>query len=89
MLTENEAEEFRIRPVIKNWALFRDARRWDAFTTVWHDDGWMTATWFQEPAADIGTWPICRRTPATRSSLACQGCAARRWNCSTARAATG
>src|SRR5690606_5036155 len=23
---------------------------WDRFQTVWHDDGWMSATWFQGPA---------------------------------------
>jgi hypothetical protein len=53
MLTENEAEKLRIRQVIENWALFRDAGNWDSFATVWHDDGWMTATWFQGPAADF------------------------------------
>jgi hypothetical protein len=30
--------------------LWRDAGDWDRFATVWHDDGWMTATWFQGPA---------------------------------------
>jgi hypothetical protein len=53
MLTENEATELRIRRVVENWALFRDAGRWDAFAGVWHDDGWMTATWFQGPASDF------------------------------------
>jgi hypothetical protein len=36
--------------VVQNWALWRDAGDWDRFRTVWHDDGWMTATWFQGPA---------------------------------------
>jgi hypothetical protein len=40
-----------IREVIENWALWRDAGDWERFATVWHDDGWMTATWFQGPAA--------------------------------------
>ncbi len=53
MLTEDETESVRIRQVIENWALFRDAARWDDFATVWHDDGWMTATWFQGPAAEF------------------------------------
>ncbi len=53
MLTEQEEEELRIRRVIENWALFRDAGDWASFATVWHDDGWMTATWFQGPAADF------------------------------------
>ena len=39
-----------IREVIENWALWRDAGDWDRFATVWHEDGWMTATWFQGPA---------------------------------------
>ena len=39
-----------IREVVENWAMWRDAGDWDRFATVWHDDGWMTATWFQGPA---------------------------------------
>jgi hypothetical protein len=40
-----------IREVIENWALWRDAGDWERFATVWHEDGWMTATWFQGPAS--------------------------------------
>jgi hypothetical protein len=36
--------------VVQNWALWRDAGDWERFRTVWHEDGWMTATWFQGPA---------------------------------------
>lgn len=43
-------DQATIREVIENWALWRDAGDWDRFATVWHDDGWMTATWFQGPA---------------------------------------
>jgi len=39
--------------VIENWALWRDAGDWERFATVWHDDGWMTATWFQGPATEF------------------------------------
>ena len=39
--------------VVQNWALWRDAGDWDRFRTVWHDDGWMTATWFQGPASEF------------------------------------
>ena len=42
-----------IREVIENWALWRDAGEWDRFATVWHEDGWMTATWFQGPASQF------------------------------------
>jgi SnoaL-like domain len=53
MLTEQEAEEFRIRQLVEKWALTRDAGDWAGFASVWHEDGWMTATWFQGPAADF------------------------------------
>ena len=43
-------DKLAIREVIENWALWRDAGDWERFATVWHDDGWMTATWFQGPA---------------------------------------
>ncbi|HEY1308653.1 MAG TPA: nuclear transport factor 2 family protein [Vicinamibacterales bacterium] len=46
-----DADALAIRQLIENWALWRDAGDWDRFATVWHDDGWMTATWFQGPAA--------------------------------------
>ena len=39
--------------VVHNWALWRDAGDWERFRTVWHDDGWMTATWFQGPASEF------------------------------------
>ena len=47
-MTDDQAE---IRRLIDNWVLWRDAGFWDRFATVWHDDGWMTATWFQGPAS--------------------------------------
>jgi len=47
------AERQAIREVIENWVLWRDAGDWERFATVWHDDGWMTATWFQGPARDF------------------------------------
>src|SRR5687768_17203729 len=46
-----DTDKLSIREVIENWALWRDAGDWERFATVWHDDGWMTATWFQGPAA--------------------------------------
>ena len=36
-----------IRELVENWAVWRDARLWDRFRTVWHADGRMWATWFQ------------------------------------------
>jgi hypothetical protein len=36
-----------IREVVERWAVWRDAADWERFAEVWHDDGYMTATWFQ------------------------------------------
>ncbi|MBV8032613.1 MAG: nuclear transport factor 2 family protein [Betaproteobacteria bacterium] len=46
-------DKLQIVEVVQNWALWRDAGDWDRFATVWHDDGWMSATWFQGPAAQF------------------------------------
>lgn len=36
-----------IRDIVENWVLWRDARQWERFRTLWHKDGQMWATWFQ------------------------------------------
>lgn len=46
-------DKLAIREVVENWVLWRDAADWERFATVWHPDGWMTATWFQGPARDF------------------------------------
>ena len=46
-------DELEIRRVVEQWALWRDAGDWERFATVWHEDGFMMATWFQGPAADF------------------------------------
>jgi hypothetical protein len=46
-------DRLRIRDLVENWVLWRDAGDWERFATVWHDDGVMMATWFQGPAADF------------------------------------
>ena len=43
-------EKLAIIETVENWAVWRDAGDWERFKTVWHDDGWMSATWFQGPA---------------------------------------
>ena len=48
MDTELE-QQWRIRQLVENWAVWRDAGDWDRFKTVWHEDGVMMATWFQGP----------------------------------------
>ena len=42
-----------IRDLIENWAVWRDAGDWERFATVWHEDGYMMATWFQGPAPEF------------------------------------
>ena len=49
LMNEQLQEKFAIREVVENWAIWRDAGDWDRFRTVWHDDGYMMATWFQAP----------------------------------------
>jgi len=43
-------ERLRIREVVENWAVWRDAGEWERFRSVWHPGGRMMATWFQGPA---------------------------------------
>jgi hypothetical protein len=47
------SDKQEIIEVVQNWAVWRDAGDWERFRTVWHEDGWMTATWFQGPAAEF------------------------------------
>ncbi len=42
-----------IRELLQNWVVWRDAGDWERFKTVWHDDGYMMATWFQGPASEF------------------------------------
>lgn len=46
-------DRLAIRDLVENWAVWRDAGDWERFASVWHDDGWMSATWFQGPARDF------------------------------------
>jgi hypothetical protein len=53
MAHDSNADNVAIREVVENWVLWRDSADWERFATVWHPDGWMTATWFQGPARDF------------------------------------
>ena len=46
-------DRLAIRDLVETWAVWRDAGDWERFATVWHDEGWMSATWFQGPARDF------------------------------------
>jgi len=52
-MNEHLVDKLQVREVVENWVVFRDSGDWERFATVWHPDGWMTATWFQGPAADF------------------------------------
>jgi hypothetical protein len=49
----DSGSEGLIRDLVENWVLWRDAGDWERFATVWHDDGFMMATWFQGPATEF------------------------------------
>jgi hypothetical protein len=46
-------DRLAIREIVEDWAMLRDARLWDRFRKVWHDDGVMQATWFQGSADEF------------------------------------
>ena len=52
-MTPEQEDRLIIADLLQNWAMWRDAGDWERFRTVWHDDGWMMASWFQGPAADF------------------------------------
>jgi hypothetical protein len=52
-MPSDRADRFAIRELIENWVLWRDARAWDRFRTIWHRDGAMWATWFQGSFEDF------------------------------------
>jgi hypothetical protein len=47
LMPDIAADKVTIRELVENWAVWRDARLWDRFRTVWHAEGRMMATWFQ------------------------------------------
>jgi hypothetical protein len=46
-MTSRAADRTAIAEIMQNWVLWRDARDWERFRTLWHEDGRMMATWFQ------------------------------------------
>jgi hypothetical protein len=52
-MTDDMLERLTIREMVENWVVWRDARMWDKFRTVWHDDGRMMATWTQGTADEF------------------------------------
>lgn len=50
---EAQRERLAIREAVDNWVVWRDSGDWARFRTVWHADGWMTATWFAGTAEEF------------------------------------
>ena len=49
----SNADQLAIRALAENWVIWRDARLWDRFRTLWHKEGQMWATWFQGGVEDF------------------------------------
>jgi hypothetical protein len=79
-------DRLAIAEVVQNWAIWRDAGDWERLRTAWHDDGWMSATWFQGPAAKFIE---VSRAGALPSSPTCPSCAARKSSACTPRGRLG
>jgi len=46
-------DKLAIRELIENWAIWGDAGDFERFRTIWHDDGRMSATWFEGTADEF------------------------------------
>jgi hypothetical protein len=53
MADESFAARQAIRDLIEQWVLYSDSGDWERFAGLWHEDGWMSATWFQAPAREF------------------------------------
>lgn len=47
------ADKRAIREIVDQWVIYSDAGDWERFAALWHEDGWMSATWFQAPAPEF------------------------------------
>ena len=52
-MTDSINDRAAIRELIEHWVIWRDSGEWDQFATLWHEHGWMAATWFQASAIDF------------------------------------
>lgn len=53
MSDDGAADRQAIREIVDRWVIYSDAGDWERFAALWHDDGWMSATWFQAPASEF------------------------------------
>jgi len=52
-MNDDVLDALAIRDVVDKWVLYSDAGDWARFAALWHPEGFMSATWFQAPAADF------------------------------------
>jgi SnoaL-like domain len=52
-MNDEVMEKLAIREIIDNWVVWSDSGDWERFRTVWHEDAFMSATWFEGPAEDF------------------------------------
>jgi hypothetical protein len=52
-MNDEMVERLKIREMVENWVLWRDANQWQKFRSLWHDDGRMMATWTQGTADEF------------------------------------
>jgi hypothetical protein len=52
-MNDDLANKLAIRELIDNWIIWSDAGDWERFRAIWHDDGYMSATWFEGTAEDF------------------------------------
>jgi hypothetical protein len=52
-MSSTSADREAIREIIEQWVIYSDSGDWERFAQLWHEDGWMTATWLQAPAREF------------------------------------
>ena len=52
-MADKMTERVKIREMVENWVVWRDALKWKEFRSLWHDDGRMMATWTQGTADEF------------------------------------
>jgi len=52
-MPDNATDADAIREIVDQWVIYSDSGDWERFAELWHEDGWMSATWFQASAAEF------------------------------------
>jgi hypothetical protein len=52
-IAADSPDKLAIREIVDQWVIYSDAGDWERFAALWHEDGWMSATWFQAPATQF------------------------------------